>query len=126
MGRHLPLLRPALAARDPTQGRVMPWQKTPEERPCSSRVYGAEWKRKRQAQLERDRYRCQLQLESCTGRATEVDHLYGAAADPSHNHLRSVCSSCHKRRTAQQGGGFGANPGKRRAPDPPHRPRTRW
>ena len=83
MGRHRPLLRPALAARDPTQGRVMPWQKTPEERPCSSRVYGAEWKRKRQAQLERDRYRCQLQLESCTGRATEVDHLYGAAADPS-------------------------------------------
>jgi 5-methylcytosine-specific restriction endonuclease McrA len=104
----------------------MPWSNTPEERQRSSRVYGAEWRRKRQVQLERDRYRCQLQLEGCIGRATEVDHILGVDADPGHNHLRSVCASCHRQRTAQQGGGFRSNPGSRRAPDPPHRPNTQW
>jgi len=104
----------------------MPWSNDSESRRRSSRTYGANWRRKRLAQLERDRWRCQLRLPGCQGAASEVDHILGAEQDPDHQALRSVCSSCHKQRTAQQGGGFRTNPGKRRAADPPHRPNTRW
>jgi 5-methylcytosine-specific restriction endonuclease McrA len=103
----------------------MPWdKKTPAERQRSNRTYGADWRRKRQAQLERDRWRCQLQLEGCQGAASEVDHILGAQADPNHTALRSVCSSCHKKRTAEQGGGWRKRNGP--APDPPHQARTQW
>ena len=98
----------------------MSWANDRQSRQRSSRVYGADWRRKRLAQLERDRWRCQLRLEGCQGAATEVDHILGANADPGHTALRSVCSSCHKQRTARQGDH------RKKAADPAPTPRTDW
>ena len=67
------------------------------------------------------RARCAKPL---TINATEVDHILGADLDPGHTRLRSVCSSCHKQRTAQQGGGFRQQ--RSGPPDPPHTSRTQW
>jgi 5-methylcytosine-specific restriction endonuclease McrA len=73
----------------------MPWNKDEAARKRSNRIYGADWRRKRAAQLEWDRHRRQLQLPGCTINATEVDHILGADLDPGHTQLRSVCASCH-------------------------------
>jgi 5-methylcytosine-specific restriction protein A len=76
----------------------MPWASNPNP------AYGkAAWKRARAAQLARDRHRCQVAGPGCTGKATQVDHIFGLDADPGHKHLRSVCSTCHKAITSRQG-----------------------
>jgi len=97
----------------------MPWR--PEDRGTGA-TYGTAWRRARKTQLERDSYRCQLQLPGCTHRATTVDHITQAANDPAHRHLRSLCESCHRKVTAQQGGGW--RRGTAQDPDP--QPRTAW
>lgn len=85
-------------------------------------AYGsAAWKRARAACLQRARYRCELGLDGCQGTATEADHINGLAADPQHQHLRAVCTSCHRKRTAEQ-----ANAGRRRRGEPRFMPRTQW
>jgi 5-methylcytosine-specific restriction endonuclease McrA len=101
----------------------MPWPTDPAARRRSNATYGADWRRKRRAQLERDRWRCQLRLEGCQGAASEVDHILGAQADPQHTALRSVCKSCHRKRTGQQGN----SASRGAAPDPePLQHRTQW
>lgn len=102
----------------------MPWQNDPASRRRDAKVYGPEWRRARKRQLEADGYRCQLGLPGCTIRATEVDHVHGADADPHHRVLRSVCANCHRKRTAEQGGGYRNRDPRRSDPDP--RPRTQW
>ena len=101
------------------------WQNTPEKRAKDAKVYGPAWRKARERQLERDGRICQLRYPGiCTYRATEVDHIYGAANDPDHRHLRSACSPCHAHRTAteQSGGAQRA----RRITDPDPQPRTQW
>jgi 5-methylcytosine-specific restriction endonuclease McrA len=97
----------------------MPWQtakKSPE--------YGkSAWKRARLAALRRARYRCELHLDGCQGAASEVDHIHGLASDPNHQFLRAVCTSCHSKRTAEQG--HDARRG-RRAADPAPSSRIIW
>lgn len=101
----------------------MPWQSLKKNPGYNT----AAWRRARAAQLRKDRWRCQLRLDGCQGAASEVDHIHGIDADPQHRFLRSVCSSCHKKRTAQQSGE--ARRGKTRTPkasDPPPTSRIAW
>ena len=101
----------------------MTWKKTPDDRRQDAKRYGPKWRKARDAQLARDRKRCQIRLDGCTTIATTVDHIIGAANDPDHKHLRSACENCHGKVTAAQGGGF-----RRRKPKPAFaddpRPRT--
>lgn len=99
------------------------WQKSAADRARDAKVYGSAWRKARKRQLEADRYRCQLGLDCCSGRATQVDHILGADADPHHRHLRSVCEACHSKVTAQQGGGAR---GRRANADPAPRQSTLW
>jgi hypothetical protein len=61
-------------------------------------------------------------MPGCQGAASQVDHVDGIDADPNHTHLRAVCTSCHRKITAQQGGGYRLG----RATDPQPAPRTAW
>lgn len=82
------------------------WTKTAADRQRDAQVYGAEWRKARAAQLRRQPD-CELRYDGiCLSVATEVDHILGAARDPRHRWLRSVCSPCHRRVTARQGGGY--------------------
>jgi hypothetical protein len=63
-------------------------------------------------------WHCEIKLPGCAGAASEVDHILGVAADPDHTMLRATCKTCHRKITAQQGGGSRG--------DPPHEPRTAW
>lgn len=99
----------------------MPWD-TARKDPA----YGtAEWKRARLACLKRARWRCQLRLEGCQGAASEADHIYGLANDPHHQHLRAVCTSCHRKRTAEQGN-EARRGGTRKSSDPAPTSRIVW
>ena len=80
----------------------------------------AEWRAVRAAVLHRDGYRCAT--PRCDRRASHVDHILavsrgGGALDPAN--LRSLCASCHSRKTATADGGFG----NRLRPAPPLRAR---
>ena len=100
----------------------MPWSNSPADRKRSSAVYGAAWRKARDAAMRRANWKCELRMDGCQGAASEVDHIDGAANDPQHKRLRSVCSSCHAKRTAQQGGGYRRG----RAADPDPVRRTQW
>lgn len=73
------------------------------------------WEAARRRILQRDNHHCQLRLEGCTGRATEVDHrVAGDNHDPTN--LQAVCSSCHKRKTqAEAALARAPRPSRRRA-----------
>jgi 5-methylcytosine-specific restriction endonuclease McrA len=116
----------------------MPWRNDPDKRRRDSRVYGASWRRVRVACLRRANWRCEIRLapdctckdpacrrfHGCIGAASQVDHVDGVENDPDHKHLRAACDPCHKKVTAQQGGGYRSQ--DRAAPDPEPRPRTAW
>lgn len=76
-----------------------------DPRPSASvRGYGGHWRRLRLAWL-REHPLCFI----CARCASEVDHLLarekGGTDDPSN--LRSLCKSCHSRKTVIVDGGFG-------------------
>ncbi len=76
------------------------------------------WRRLRLTILERDRYRCTLTLDGCTGTATHVDHITplskaGDKYDPAN--CRAACASCNLKR-----GDSGS------APQPAHRVLSSW
>ena len=89
-------------------------------------AYGtAAWKRARLACLRRAQWRCELRLEGCQAAASEADHIYGLAQDPGRRHLRAVCKSCHRKRTAEQGHEGRRGSGSTAA-DPPSNSRIIW
>ena len=100
----------------------MPWDKTPAERRQDSQRYGAKWRRVRDAHLRKVGWRCEIRLEGvCIGAATQVDHIEQAENDPNHRAIRAACEPCHKKVTAQQGGGYRRGPS-----DPQPRQGTKW
>jgi 5-methylcytosine-specific restriction endonuclease McrA len=50
--------------------------------------------------------------------AVTIDHIYGLAADPQHQHLQAACKPCHDAKTSGE-----SNRGHR---EPPAQPRTQW
>ena len=69
--------------------------------PAVSGAYDSRWSAVRLVVLERDGWRCRLELEGCTGVAEHVDHIVplsegGARLDPLN--LRASCASCNLRR----------------------------
>jgi 5-methylcytosine-specific restriction endonuclease McrA len=101
----------------------MTWNKTRADRQRDNVVYGHRYRKARQECLERAAWQCQIRLEGCTVRATQADHEGGAANDPEHRTLRAACESCHRKVTAQQGGGYRSNASQR---DPQPKRSTAW
>lgn len=71
----------------------------------TERGYGAEWRKLRAAALSRDSRLCQDCLRS--GKltpATEVDHITPKAKGGTDelSNLQSICSDCHKSKTARE------------------------
>lgn len=82
-----------------------------------------DWARRRAVVLERDGYRCVAVLRDgvrCQGMATDVDHVVHRD-DHRVEALQSLCSWCHKRKTAQEAAAARrvAMPSRTR-PEPPH------
>ncbi|ORB67998.1 hypothetical protein BST47_04215 [Mycolicibacterium tusciae] len=61
----------------------------------------ADWDSRRRKALSRDGYRCQLRWRGCTEKATDVDHRR-RGNDHALSNLQSVCSTCHKQKTAKE------------------------
>lgn len=64
----------------------------------TQRGYGSDWQRFRLGILRRDGRRCQVRGPSCSGLATEVDHIValahgGGRLDP--DNARASCRSCN-------------------------------
>ena len=102
----------------------MPWPTDRESKRRSDATYNAEYRRNRKICLERARWRCEIRLEGCTRRATQADHITPVSRGGGHGlgNLRAACESCHRKVTAQQGGGFRAAA----KADPQPRPTTAW
>jgi hypothetical protein len=96
----------------------MPWSKA-DDNPL---YHTAAWRRARVKTLREAKWRCEARMPECQGAASQVDHIDGIDADPTHTRLRAVCVSCHRKITAKQGGGARAG----RARDPEPSPRTAW
>lgn len=90
----------------------MSWHKTSSK----DRGYGAEWQKKREAALRRDKGLCLV----CLGKghltpATEVDHVVGRAEGKRKKvppaqlesllNLQSICKECHAEKTTREAGG---------------------
>lgn len=101
----------------------MPWVKTAESRRRDAESYGADYRRNRAIALRRDKWQCQIRLaDVCTGRATDCDHIVPRSQGGSNDvqNLRAACKACHKKKTAQEGGG------NRRLSDPAPKPSVVW
>lgn len=103
----------------------MPWDKTREDRRRDAEVYGAAYRRARDAARRRARGIC----EGCghAHRRLECDHIVPASQGGTHalSNLRMLCKGpgtcgCHEAKT-------GAESNANRIPaDPPCTPRTVW
>lgn len=77
------------------------------------KLTGRPWRRLRQQVLQRDKYLCQVCL--ALGRLTEadeVDHIIPIAKGGSDHpdNLQSICTPCHKGKTASEGGKGSTHP----------------
>jgi len=76
-----------------------------DERNDSRKVYRSRtWQRVRLQVLERDGYQCQIRLDTCTRKATAVDHIIpisrgGDGYEPTN--LRACCKRCNSTRANQ-------------------------
>jgi 5-methylcytosine-specific restriction protein A len=80
-----------------------------EQRPSArERGYDRPWERRRAEHLELEPW-CRFHLERGQRvRATDVDHIVPRpAGSDDHSNLRSLCKSCHSRRTAIDQSGWG-------------------
>lgn len=76
------------------------------------------WQLARRQRLLMDNWQCQLCGRVVTGRNAHVDHIQPKSAGGSDfmENLRTLCRSCHSRKTVMedQGGGFGPMVRKRK------------
>lgn len=85
------------------------WNKRPERTGSTTeRGYGHAWRKLRKQVLERDSYLCvQCSKTGRVAEATDVDHIkakvHGGIDDL--DNLQSLCSPCHKEKTAKEGRG---------------------
>lgn len=80
------------------------WQNAKPRLSSSKRGYGREWRKIRERVLT-DQPLCEFCMD--TGRLTVanvVDHIDGNSRNNDRANLRSLCASCHSRRTAQDQG----------------------
>jgi 5-methylcytosine-specific restriction endonuclease McrA len=89
-----------LPVRDPLVSKArLPLTESERTMRRPPRIYQTSlWKRTRKAVLERDGYRCRLELSGCTTRATTVDHVTplsqgGRPYDPTN--LVAACRHCN-------------------------------
>lgn len=76
------------------------------------------WRRTRARVLARDGYRCQLQLDCCTGQATQVHHTVGrAVSGDDERYLVAACQPCNLRI---------GDPTKTKTREPEPRRVTKW
>lgn len=98
-----PCPRPGCASLQPcvTHARK-PWQRYTPRREMG----GSHWERSRiRARIfERDGHVCTIGAPGCRGLATEVDHVLAVTrgGDDSDANLRSVCSRCHRKKSANE------------------------
>ena len=82
------------------------WQH--DRRSRQERGYGRAWEKAREAALSRDMHLCQpCQREGRATPAREVDHItpkHKGGTDDLGN-LQSICTDCHKAKTAQESAG---------------------
>jgi 5-methylcytosine-specific restriction endonuclease McrA len=105
----------------------MTWQKSRDDRARDAEVYGPTYRRNRKTCLQSAGHRCQIRIAGvCVGRATQADHIVPASAGGGDelSNLRAACTPCHRKVTAQQGGGYRGR--SKPAPDPQPRPGTVW
>jgi len=80
-----------------------PWD---GKRTASSRLVNtAAWRKVRAQVLKRDRNRCQIRDDGCTGEASQVDHIVnvgagGAPLDP--RNVQAVCARCNARKAGRE------------------------
>jgi 5-methylcytosine-specific restriction protein A len=67
----------------------------------SSRSY--EYKANRLIALERDGYMCMLQLQGCTGEATEADHRIAVSKGGTDevDNLQAACRNCNNKKSSK-------------------------
>jgi 5-methylcytosine-specific restriction enzyme A len=110
MPDRIPTFRPPWINRKPRRDAM--------RRNQSAAGYGRRaWRLARQERLLLDNYQCQDCKRLVTGREAHVDHNTAKSAggsDLMHN-LRTLCRSCHSRKTVveEQGGRFGPGIGAR-------------
>lgn len=91
-------LPPMRVAAAPTRrGTTPPGGESQWRSSTRARRLPRDWRDRRQRVLARDQYLCQ----DCGAEATEVDHA-GDPDDHDLDSLRSLCKSCHMRRTQRQ------------------------
>ena len=100
----------------------MPWRDSDRG---TSDTYDQRYRHNRREALRLAHWRCQLRLEGCIGSATQCDHITPVSQGGTHEitNLRAVCTPCHKKKTATEGGGFRA---RQQREDPAPRPSTTW
>lgn len=75
------------------------------------------WRTLRRRILNRDSNRCQLRLDGCRTRATDVHHLTAWHGDPADANPADLCAACHP---------CNVKAGDPRGTDPAPAPRTQW
>lgn len=112
----------------------MTWTKTAADRQRDSQVYGPEWRRARQRALDRSGHRCS---QCRSPRELQVDHVIPVSRGGTHDqsNLAVLCVRCHRKKTAQEGGGYRSTrtaadadfaPTLSRWSDPEPKPSTLW
>ena len=82
-----------------------------------SHATGAAHDRWRKAVLTRDKHQCQLRYSTCTGKATEADHIINVKAGGNRTDVtngQATCTNCHKRKTQAEATAARANTHARR------------
>lgn len=89
-----------------TRPRAAPTRTRPT---TAERGYGAEWRRVREVKLSLNPLCEDCDANGLTVGATEVDHVTALSAGGTHDlaNLRSLCKSCHSRKTVRCDGGLG-------------------
>lgn len=89
---------------DEHKALVSGWN-APERGSSSQRGYGATWRRKRQAVLQRDSHQCRLcAAKGLVTYGNEVDHITPKSQGGTDDleNLQTICGDCHKAKTLKE------------------------